>query len=277
MVYESKSIMNYLGFNPSLVDGFAELCDKALTEAGLLDVERDDVRQDIEELVRTTFRDGMGYNCEFAPCDVIIDAIGQATCNELKELFPEEDFAYIADGVYSELYINGLYINGEVYDGTRHFNGYLQNYHNEQHFENFTLLSEPHLLNDSIVQFAIEISPDDLELALLRCGVNAADARNTVRRVESTHDNPHCPEMVTTIVRRTADNIIMQITDWTKCDWEGFNWRSGDYPDNTNTYSVPLTKEEKAHFEDAMQREFDKLLQEQHATSADKAEKLVER
>lgn len=273
MVYESKSIMNYLGFNPSFVDDFAELCDKVLTEAGLNDMERGDVKDRIDGLVRTTLRDGMGYSGDFEPCDIIIDAIGQETCNELKELFPEEDFTYIADGVYS-----GLYINGEVYNGEEHFNSFLQNYHDDQQlFENFTLLSEPHLLDESIVQFAIELSSDDLELALLRCGVNAASARDTVQRVESTRDNPHCPKMVTAIVIRTAGNITMHITDWTKCDWEGFNWRSGNYPDNTNKYSVPLTKEEKARFENAMQREFNKLLQEPHAPSTDKAEKLVER
>lgn len=258
MVYESESIMNYLGFNPSLVDGFAELCDKALTEAGLLGMERDDVREDIDELVRMTLRDGMGYDGDFEPCDIIIDAIGQATCDELKELFPEEEFTYIAGGVYSE-----LHINGEVYDGTKHLNSFLQNYHNDQQlFENFTVLSKGTMEKKAALVLAIELSSDDLELALLRCGATAADARATACEFEETRDNPHCPETVKVLVSRSSDNITMHITDWTKCDakdWKRY-WDCGKYPDNPNEYSVPLTKEEKARFEDAMQREFDNRL-----------------
>lgn len=266
MVFESESIMDYLGFNPHLVDNFAELCDKALTEAGLLDMERDDVRGDIDELVRMALRDGMGYNGDFEPCDIIIDAIGQETCNELKELFPEEDFTYIADGVYSE-----LHINGKVYDGTEPLNCFLQNYHNDQQlFENFEILARN----------LIWLSPDDLESALLRCGVTAENARDIVEEAEDAHDNPRARELIRVNVCFAEDDVKMKITDWTQCDWEKF-WESGDggwksHPDDPVEHSVPLTKEERARLKDAMQREFGSNLKNRHDPSLDEKQTAVE-
>lgn len=246
----NQSMMSYLGFNPSLVESFAELCNKALTEAGFNNMECDDVDDRIYELVHTSLRDGMGYSSDFEPCDIIIDAIAQETCNALQEQFPEEEFSYNVDGVYSELYINGA-----VYNGEEHLNSFLQNYcDGQQLFENFTVLSKSAVDREKNVSFAIGLSSNDLELALLRGGATAADARDTVCRFKNTHNNPHCPEMVTVIVSRTSDNITMRITDWTKCNWEGRNWSWDGYPDNPDKYSVPLTKEEKARFEDTMQQ-----------------------
>lgn len=112
-------------------------------------------------------------------------------------------------------------------------------------FEHFDVLSKTLDVNKAVLALSVKLSEEDLKFALMRCGKTEEYAYDIAHRFERERENPHkLYDLIAVIVRCTENNITMQISDRSK----------GYENENIESYSIPLTKEEKACLKNAMQR-----------------------
>lgn len=108
-------MMDYLGFNPDVIEKFTDYCEKAMEDAGFTDEEIDEfMNEPVYDRMREIISHGYGIELpkDMLPADVILNEIGSYAAAALQERFPEEEIAYLIDARSD----NTLVINGIEYD-----------------------------------------------------------------------------------------------------------------------------------------------------------------